>query len=83
MRNISKLILIFLILNCATSLKAQLGGGIRYLEELRQKKQEEAQKIKQKQANVQLGLIIGGILVIPLLIVSTTLFISKVKEHKS
>lgn len=83
MRNISKLVLFFLIINCTISLKAQLGGGFEYLKQLQKEKQEQALKVKQKQENVQMGLIIGGILVIPLLIVSTVLLVSKVKEDKS
>lgn len=83
MRNISKLVLFFLIINCTMSLKAQLGGGLRYLEELRKKEQEQALKVKQKQENTQMGLIIGGILVIPLLIVSTVLLVSKIREKES
>lgn len=47
-----------------------------------QREQELIQKAKQRKENIQTGLIIGGILVFPLLIVSTTLFISKVRENK-
>lgn len=83
MKNISKLVLFFLIINCTMSLKAQLGGGFKDLEELRKKKQEQALKVKQKQENIQMGLIIGGILVIPLLIVSTVLLVSKIREKES
>lgn len=83
MRNISKLVLFFLIINCTMSLKAQLGGGFKDLEELRKKEKEQALKVKQKQENTQMGLIIGGILVIPLLIVSTVLLVSKIREKES
>lgn len=95
MKNKLKLTMFIFITNCimCSSLNAhqnmlycQLGGeegGIEQFISDQKKKKEQAQKMKQKKENVQVGLIIGGILAIPLLIVSTTLLISKIKEKES
>lgn len=45
--------------------------------------QEKAQKMKLREENIQAGLITGGILAIPLIIVSTTLIISRIKENRA
>ena len=47
-----------------------------------QEEQEKAQNIKLRKENIQAGLITGGILAIPLIIVSITLIISRIKENR-
>lgn len=95
MKNKFKLTMLIFITNCImcntlnahqNMLFCQLGGeegGIEQFISNQKKKKEQAQKMKQKKENVKVGLIIGGILAIPLLIVSTTLLISKIKEKES
>lgn len=52
------------------------------IKEVAQREQEDAQKAKLRRENIQVGLITGGILAIPLIIVSTTLIISRIKENR-
>lgn len=62
--------------------KKQEEFDIKRAKEAIQREQEQAQKVKQRKENIQAGLIIGGILAIPLIVVSTTLIISRIKENR-
>ena len=48
-----------------------------------QEEQEKAQKMKLREENIRASLITGGILAIPLIIVSITLIISRIKENRA
>lgn len=79
------------------SAKAQLGGineyvaqqdkkrreqQIKEIQEQFAKNKEKWQKEQKKREYIQTGLIIGGVFAVPMLIVSTTLIISTIKEKR-
>lgn len=81
MKNISKLAILILLFNCimCLSAKAQLGEQRKKAEKERQ---EQLEIEKRKKEYIQMGLIIGGIFAVPMLIVSTILIISTIKEKR-
>lgn len=60
------------------SVKAQLGGIYEDFAQQEKKRQKE----QKKREYIQTGLIIGGVFAVPMLIVSTTLIISTIKEKR-
>lgn len=63
--------------------KKQQEYDTKFAKQKAQEEQEKAQKMKLREENIQAGLITGGILAIPLIIVSTTLIISRIKENRA
>ena len=90
------LILLFNCIMCLSA-KAQLGGLDEYFAQQEKKRREQQikeiqeqfaknkekwQKEQKKREYIQTGLIIGGVFAVPMLIVSTTLIISTIKEKR-
>lgn len=63
--------------------KKQQEYDAKFAKQKAQEEQEKAQKMKLREENIRAGLITGGILAIPLIIVSTTLIISRIKENRA
>lgn len=63
--------------------KRQEEFNAKFAKQKAQEEQEKAQKMKLREENIRAGLITGGILAIPLIIVSTTLIISRIKENRA
>lgn len=62
--------------------KKQAEFDVKRAKEAAQREQEQAQKVKHIKDNIQAGVIIAGILAIPLIITSITLITSKLRENK-
>lgn len=85
MKSKLKIVMLALIAHCVLcdSTKGQSYAGYYEYKRKEQEKLETKQRqIKTRKENIQVGLIIGGVLAIPLIIVSTTLIISKIKEKE-
>lgn len=63
--------------------KEQQEYDTKFAKQKAQEEQKKAQKMKLREENIRAGLITGGILAIPLIIVSTTLIISRIKENRA